>query len=175
MFEILQNLLTSLLTSKISGCMCPMTGLAPASRIRGGQLDGPGPNKRRLGTARGFFSRSGGSTAREAILAAVWRSRSDRELSKRRLKSRLCSEHPFSLASELLRLEFNMVNNILSRLSTLSHPRVLSLLGQTAHMGDVDLSSNVNYWLPVQKKNKNLTALVDLDKMAEMLKCLFYI
>lgn len=32
------------ITSNISGCMCPMTGLAAASKIRGGTLDGPGPN-----------------------------------------------------------------------------------------------------------------------------------
>lgn len=58
-------------TSNISGCMWPMTGLAPASRIRGGTLDGPGPNMCRCGTASGQSSRCGGGTARDDMFPAA--------------------------------------------------------------------------------------------------------
>lgn len=58
-------------TSNISGCMWPMTGLAPASRIRGGTLDGPGPNMCRCGTVSGRSSRCGGGTARDDMFPAA--------------------------------------------------------------------------------------------------------
>lgn len=58
-------------TSKISGCMWPMTGLAPASRIRWGTLDGPGPNMCRWGTVSGRSSRCGDGTVRDDIFPAA--------------------------------------------------------------------------------------------------------
>lgn len=51
--------------------MWPMTGLAPASRIRGGTLDGPGPNMCRCGTASGRSSRCGGGTTRDDMFPAA--------------------------------------------------------------------------------------------------------
>lgn len=41
-----------------------MTGLAPASEMRGGTLEGPGPNMCRCGTASGFCRHCGGGTER---------------------------------------------------------------------------------------------------------------
>lgn len=64
---------TSGITSKISGCMCPMTGLAPASRMRGGTLDGPGPNMWRWGTTKGFSRHDGGGMERADMFSAARR------------------------------------------------------------------------------------------------------
>lgn len=41
-----------------------MTGLAPASEMRGGTLEGPGPNMCRCGTTSGFCKHFGGGTER---------------------------------------------------------------------------------------------------------------
>lgn len=49
-----------------------MTGLAPASRIRGGTLEGPGPNMWRCGTTSGLCRRSGGGTERDDMFPAEW-------------------------------------------------------------------------------------------------------
>lgn len=63
-------------TSNISWCMCPMTGFAPASKIRAGTLEGPGPNIWRSGTAKGFFRHFGGGMETDNIVgwcAEFWK------------------------------------------------------------------------------------------------------
>lgn len=51
--------------------MCPMTGFAPACKIRAGTLDGPGPNIRRCGTAKGFFRHFGGGMETDIVIWCV--------------------------------------------------------------------------------------------------------
>lgn len=51
------------LTFKVSGCMCPSIGRAPAARILGGTLEGPGPINSFWGTIIGKRSSFGELTA----------------------------------------------------------------------------------------------------------------
>lgn len=83
--------------------MCPMTGLATASKIRGGTLDGPGPSIWRCGTAKGFFRHCGAGMETDNIVG--WRveprETKYKNLSKQpKLNSRLAT--PLNLTSEVL-------------------------------------------------------------------------